>query len=447
MTPPADTAWSIRATVLQTPTAEALEVLEDVVVSVGSHGRIVSVQPATEASTTAELGLGDEMVLVPGLIDTHLHAPQWPQLGTGLDLPLDRWLFENTFPLEARFADEAYARRVWAEMVPALVAGGTTTAVYYGSIHEPATLALAEQCILTGQRAFVGRVAMDHPDGTPDFYRDEDAATSVEASARVVDAVGLVGGGAEGLVQPIITPRFIPACTDASLEGHGELAAATGVRVQTHCSEGDWQHHHVLDRCGVTDTTALDRFGLLRPHAVLAHATHLVDADRDRIIERGSGVAHCPLSNAYFANAVFPARRHIEAGLRIGLGTDVAAGATPSMFEQCQHAVTASRMLEDGVDVGRLEGRGVADSRIDIVTGFHLATVGGAELLGIDAGLLAPGRVFDAVAVDIGPESGLGIDRELDGWARIFEKVVRRVRPSAIRSVWVDGRLVWGRAR
>lgn len=438
--PTSASSWKIRATVLQTPTVDALEVLRDVVIEVRA-GRIAAVRPSTELDGV-DLDLGDDAVLVPGLIDTHLHAPQWPQLGTGLDLPLDRWLFENTFPLEARFADEAYARRVWAEMVPSLVAGGTTTAVYYGSIHEPATLALAEQCLATGQRAFVGRVAMDHPEGTPDFYRDEDATSSVEASARVVQAVTAMGGGVDGLVQPIVTPRFIPACSDASLQGHAELAQATGVRVQTHCSEGNWEHQHVLDRCGVTDTMALDGFGLLQPHTVLAHATHLLDADRDRIIEQGSGVAHCPLSNAYFANAVFPARRHIDAGLRIGLGTDVAGGATSSMFEQCQHAVTASRVLEDGVDVRRDEGRGVPDSRIDAVAAFHLATAGGADLLGIDAGVLAEGRVFDAVAIDIGPTSGLGIDREFDDWARVFEKIVRLARSAAIRSVWVNGQLV-----
>lgn len=431
--------WRIRGTILQTPSADELQVLEDHTISIADDGRIESIEPAS-AAPAADRELGPDAVLLPGLIDTHLHAPQWPQLGTGLDLPLDQWLFEYTFPLEARFADTGFARRVWSDMVPALLAAGTTTAVYYASIHEPATIALAEACVEHGQRAFVGRVAMDHPEGTPPDYRDADATTSVAASARVIDAIRALPG-APGLVEPIITPRFIPACTDESLTGHGELARATGVRIQTHCSEGDWEHHHVLDRCGMSDTSALDGFGLLADHTVLAHATHLSAADRALIVARGAGVAHCPLSNAYFANAVFPLRRALDAGVRVGLGTDVAGGSTASMFEQCEHAVTASRLLEDGVDVQQDSDRGVADSRVDITTAFHVATVGGAELLGIDAGLLAPGRVFDAVAIDL-RSATLGIFPELDSWDRTFEKIVRRTDSSSIGSVWVDGRPV-----
>lgn len=430
---------TIRGTILQTPTAGVLEVLEDMEIEVSDRGVIQTVTPAT--GRPVDLALGRDALLLPGLIDTHVHAPQWPQLGTGLDLPLDRWLFEYTFPLEARFADLAFAMRVWDSLVPALLAGGTTTAVYYGSVHEAATTALAQACVAHGQRAFVGRVAMDHPDGTPEWYRDADPAASVAASHRSVEAIRALPG-ASGLVEPVITPRFIPACTDAALAGLGELAEATGALVQTHCAESDWESGYVLERHGCTDARSLDSFGLVRDHAVLAHATHLTDDDRVTLIERGAGVAHCPLSNSYFANAVFPARRNLDAGVRIGLGTDIAGGSQASLLAQCEYAVTASRMLEDGVDVGRTEGRGVRGSRIDVATAFWLATVGGAELLGIPAGLLAPGRVFDAFAVDVGPTSSVGIRDDLDDWDRTFEKVVRGAGRGDITNVWVNGRKV-----
>jgi guanine deaminase len=419
---------TVRATIMQTPSPDRLEVLGDRLVTVADDGAIGTVRAAT-ADDIADVTLGADVVLVPGMIDTHLHAPQWPQLGTGLDLPLERWLFEHTFPLESRFVDVEYARRVWASMVPALLAQGTTTAVYHASVHEPATVALAEACIGHGQRAFVGRVAMDHPDGTPDWYRDPSAASAVEASARSVEAIRALADP-HGLVAPIITPRFIPACTDAALRGLGELAAATGTRVQTHCSESDWEHGHVLDRCGDTDAHALDRFGLVLPHTVLAHATHLTDADRSLLATRGAGVAHCPLSNTYFADRPFSARRALEAGVRVGLGTDVAGGPSPSLLAQCGHAVAAGRRLGDGGDT---------DARIDAVTAFWMATAGGAELLGIDAGLLAPGRQFDAVAVEL---AGLGIDPDLDGPDRVFEKLVRLAGPADISAVWVAGRRV-----
>lgn len=429
---------SIRATILQTPHPDRLEVLEDQLITI-EDGVIMSVEPSS--AVAADTTLPDTVVLVPGLIDTHIHAPQWPQLGTGLDLPLERWLFEYTFPLEARYADLAFARQVWDDLVPSLLRQGTTTAVYYGSVHEPATVALAEACVAHGQRAFVGRVAMDHPEGTPDWYRDESPSAAVAASHRSIEAIdGLADNG--GLVRPIITPRFIPACTDASLEGLGELADATGALVQTHCSESDWEHGYVLDRFGTTDAEALRRFGLIRTHAVLAHATHLTKDDRNLLVATGAGVSHCPLSNAYFSNAVFPARRAIEAGLRVGLGTDIAGGSEPSVLGQCSHAVTASRMLDDGVDVTLpAPHRGRAGSRIDITTAFWMATTGGAELLGIPAGLIAPGRVFDAVAIDrqrLPPRGG----QDNENFERLFEQVVRNAGGNAIQQVWVNGRAI-----
>lgn len=408
-------------------------------VTIDDEGVITTIEPAS-TTTVADVTLREGTCLLPGLIDLHVHAPQWPQLGTGLDVPLDEWLFQHTFPLEARYRDLAFAERVWASLVPELLARGTTTAVYYSSIHEPATLALAEACSRFGQRAFVGRVAMDHPDGTPDFYRDATASAGVEASARSLDAVNRLGSP---LVQGIITPRFIPACTDALLQGLGELATATGALVQSHCSENDWEHQYVLDRFGVSDSVALERFGLARDHSVLAHGCLLSDDDMALLAGVGAGVAHCPLSNVYFGNAVFPVRRAMANGLRLGLGTDIAGGAEAGLFPVCAHAVDVSRLLQDGVDQ-RLAptDRGVAASAIDVTTAFWLATVGGAEVLGIPAGRIEVGSVFDAIAVATRPagEPGVGVAVwDLDDWTRVFEKIVRLATPTDITEVWVNG--------
>lgn len=428
----------IRATILQTPDRGRLEVLEDRVVTTDRQGSIVSVLPYS-ADYQPDIDLGRSVVLLPGLIDTHLHAPQWPQLGSGLDMPLEEWLFNYTFPLEARYADHQFAQRVWDRMVPSLIGQGTTTVVYFSSIHEKATTALAKTCLRHGQRAFVGRVAMDHPVGTPDWYRDHNASEGVDASHRSIEAIRALPGN-KGLVEPIVTPRFIPACTDGILQGLGELAAATNTMTQTHCSESDWEHAYVIDRCGVTDTEALEGFGLLRDHSVLAHCNHLTEADLEIAHRTGAGVAHCPMSNSYFANAVFPLDRAIRRGLRVGLGSDVAGGSQSNLFRQCEHTVTVSRMLEDGVDFMQgAQDRGVPNSRVDIPTAFWAATAGGADLLGIPAGLLAEGFVFDAIAVDIGAGSSAQIWPELDDWPRIFEKLVRRSTPSDILRVWING--------
>jgi guanine deaminase len=430
----------VTGSIFQTPEPDRLDCRESVSVVVDPDGLIEDVHlpgPVAErakASAERSVELDDHTVLIPGMVDLHIHAPQWPQLGTGLDLPLEEWLVEHTFPLEERYADLSFARRVWADLVPALLSRGTTTAVYYATVHGPATLALAEACIEHGQRAFVGRVAMDHPQGTPESYRDASATDGIAASRESIELIRALGSD---LVHPIITPRFIPACTDDLLGGLGRLAAETGALVQTHCSESDWEHNHVLDRHGVSDASALDRFGLIRPGSVLAHADHVSAEDLDLIASRRAGIAHCPLSNIYFGNAVFPARRALAAGVNVGLGTDIAGGAEPALLSQVAAAVNVSRLLEDGVDSGvAAADRGVADSRIDVVKAFWMATLGGANVLNAPIGLLAPGRQFDAVAVST---SGLGIWPEIDDSVRIFEKLTRLAGRSDIERVWVAG--------
>ena len=439
---------TVAGTLMQTPAPDRLEVV-DAIVEVGASGAVLAVHDRStpegaaageravlSAAERAELAPGS--LLLPGLVDLHVHAPQWPQLGTGLDLPLERWLFEYTFPLEARYADAEFAASVWDDLVPTLLAHGTTTAVYHSSNHLQATTALAEACARHGQRAMVGRVAMDHPSGTTEWYRDSTATAGVDASAASIDAIGAV---ASPLVEPIITPRFIPACTDALLEGLGELAEATGVRTQTHCAESDWESGYVLDRFGTTDAAALDSFGLVCPRTVLAHSDHLTADDMALVSKRRAGVAHCPLANSYFGNAVFPVRRALCAGVGVGLGTDIAGGARPSLLGACQDAVTVSRMLEDGVDPALPpDRRGVPESRIDTVTAFWLATAGGAAVVDLPVGLIEPGRRFDAIAVRTDRGGGaIRLWEGIDDEARTFEKVVRLCTADDISHVWVDG--------
>ena len=439
---------AVAGTLMQTPAPDRIAVT-DAVVEVDDAGMVAAVHDRSTAggaaagraaldSAAERVDLAEGTLLMPGLVDLHIHAPQWPQLGTGLDLPLERWLFDYTFPLEARYADTAFAAAVWDDLVPSLLAMGTTTTVYFSSNHLEATTALARACARHGQRALVGRVAMDHPAGTPEWYRDATASAGVEASAASIEAVTAVGSPR---VEPIITPRFTPACTDALLEGLGELAAATGVRVQTHCAESDWHCDYALDRFGVSDSTALNRFGLVRPRTVLAHSDHLTANEMALVAGRGAGVAHCPLSNAYFANAVFGARQALAAGVGVGLGSDIAGGARPGLLGVCQDAVTVSRMLEDGVDpaLGATE-RGVPESRIDTVTAFWLATAGGAAVVDLPVGLIEPGRCFDAMAVRTDrPGGAIRLWAGLDDDARAFEKVVRLATADDISHVWVDG--------
>lgn len=388
--------------------------------------------------------LSSDQYLLPGLIDLHVHAPQWPQMGKALDKPLEKWLNDYTFPLEARYADVDFARRNYTELVSALLANGTTTAVYFATLHTESSVELARICLAQGQRALVGRVAMDDPSQCPDYYRDETAASAEAETRAFIRAVAELPGNTAKRVLPVITPRFIPSCTDDLLKRLGTVARETGCHVQTHCSESDWEHGYVKERLVKTDTVALRDFGLLTPKTILAHSNHIEDDDADLIKKTGAGVAHCPLSNFYFANAVFPLRAMLDRGLNVGLGTDIAGGHSPSVFDACRHAITASKALNDGVDARiKPEHRGRPGSAVSFKEAFWLATAGAGGVLELPVGKLEVGYQFDAIVIDTrAAGSDIYIHPAEDQPEDRLQKIIYNARRNNISRVWVDGKAV-----
>lgn len=446
---------TILASGFHAPERGKIDVLSDVLIEVGADGKIGSMlrpgdsgyeaakRAAAESGTLERLPAGT--YLLPGFVDTHIHAPQYPQLGAALDVPLEVWLQKHTFPLEARYADLGFARRAYGALVDDLLAAGTTTALYYATVHSDATRLLADLCLEKGQRALVGKVAMDSPDQCPDYYRDASAEESIRGTADLFQYVRGSPDNGEGRVLAVVTPRFIPSCTDEALRGLGALARELGAHVQTHCSEGDWEHRFVIDRCGATDAESLDGFGLLGRRSVLGHGTHLTDANLDLIKARGAAVSHCPLSNAYFSAAVFPLRAALEKGVHVALGTDISGGPASSIFDAMRQAIALSRVLESGVDASRApeERGGRPGSRIDFRDAFYAATAGGGVALDLPIGAFKQGYHFDAIAVDAAAEGGsIRLWDELDSGEGILQKIVYTTGRQNIAAVWVGGRQV-----
>jgi guanine deaminase len=444
----------VHGTLLHSPIPGQLEILQDAVISVAGDGRISTVwTPGTqghqEALATARtegtlVELGHNQYLLPGFVDLHIHAPQWPQMGKALHLPLNEWLQQCTFPLEARYADIVFARKSYESLVDNLLANGTTTATYFGTVHLEATKLLADIALEKGQRALVGKVAMDNIDECPDFYRDATTAAGLEGTRELIEYIQGKQNGNRPLVLPAVTPRFIPSCTDDMLDGLAKIAREYGCHVQTHCSESDWQHQYVINRHGMNDAQSLDRLGLLTDKTVLAHSNLVDEADMATIKARQSAVAHCPLSNLYFSHAVFPLRRALDFGLKVGLGTDISGGPSPSILQNCRSAISVSRALEDGVDP-RLPAadRGSPGSRIDFREAFWLATAGGAEALGLKVGRFASGYEFDALLIDTDvDDSNLLVWKDLDSPDDILQKIIYNAGRRNIRRVWVQGRQV-----
>ena len=435
------------------PERGTVDELTDALIKIGEDGAIISVLRSGGADYEAEkqaLSAEGNLVtlpagafLLPGFVDLHVHAPQYPQLGQALDVPLEVWLHQYTFPLEARYADIAFARRSYGLLVDDLLAGGTTTALYFATIHQDANRLLADICLERGQRALIGKVAMDNPDQCPDYYRDASPEAAIGGTQALIDYIHAHPDNGERLVRPVITPRFIPSCTDATLEGLGALAKSCGCHVQTHCSESDWAHGYVLERHGMTDTESLDRFGLLGRRSVLAHSNFLTRLDMETIRVRQAAVAHCPVSNAYFANAVLPLKTALEKGLHVGLGTDISGGPIGSIFDAMRGAIMVSRMLETGTDpdLPSKERSRQSNSRIDFRDAFYLATTGGGIALDLPIGRFEPGYQFDALVIDTTAETGtIRLWDDLDRGEAILQKIIYTASKPNITAVWVGGR-------
>ncbi|WP_421851224.1 guanine deaminase [Marinomonas sp.] len=382
--------------------------------------------------------------LLPGFVDLHVHAPQWAQSGTALDLPLYDWLNTYTFPIESKFSDLDFAKEVYEDVVRTLLANGTTTALYFATIHKDASLLLAEICAQKGQRGLVGKVVMDDPEQNPSFYRDADTKTALAETEAFIVAVKELAKSTKQGVYPVVTPRFIPSCTDAALKGLGELAAKYDTHIQSHCSESDWAHSHVQERFNKNDAFALNDFGLLSDKSVMAHCNFLDTDDVHLFSKTGTAVGHCPISNAYFANSVIPIVHIHSQGVDVGLGSDLSGGFSPSLFDNARQSVMSSRMLEDGVNPNiPADQRGLPSSRITINEAFYFATAGGGKSLSLPIGRLEENFTWDVQIIDSTLSSAkLPIFDANEDLNDTFQKIMYLARPENIQEVWVQGEKV-----
>lgn len=408
------------------------------VIAPGQEGYDSTLAEARNQDILCELA--DDQYILPGFIDLHIHAPQWPNAGVALDRPLNEWLDTYTFPLEAKFADADLAAKIYANLVKTLLANGTTTALYFGSVANEGNIELVKACLKYKQRGFVGKVVMDDPEQTPDYYRDPSPAAALQATKDFIQATQKLSADSQIKVTPVITPRFLPSCSDEVLTGLGRLAAEYELPVQSHCSESDWEDGYALVTHGKRDAEVLDGFGLLTDRAVMAHGTMLNDQDLQLFKQRGVGIAHCPISNVYFGNAVLPVKEVLNTEVKAGLGTDISGGFDPSIYQNIRQALMSARMLNDGVD-NRLspEDRGKRSAPLTAQNAFYLATVGGAESLHLKTGQIKEGYWADLQIVHT-KYPAFTPQRPQD----VFEKLLYQTTAAEIDTVLTQGQCVKG---
>ena len=327
-------------------------------------------------------------LVFPGLTDLHVHAPQYAFRGLNMDQELLEWLQENVFPEEARYADLAYAKRAYHRFVQDEVHSPNTRLCVFGTIHRPATELLMDLLEDSGLVALVGKVNMDRD--CPPALCEETSASMAETRKWLAESQHKYKN-----VQPILTPRFVPSCTDALLEALGGLAAETGLPVQSHLSENAGEVELVGRLCPESRFygDAYDRHGLFGSHgkAIMAHCVLSTPAETALMQARGVYIAHCPQSNINLASGIAPVRRYLDQGLRLGLGSDVAGGVHPSIL----------RAMADAIQVSKLRWR-LQDNTLQPLTvpeAFWLGTAGGGSFFG-KVGLFQPGYAFDVVVLD-----------------------------------------------
>lgn len=350
--------------------------------------------------------------------------------------------------MEASLSELPVARRVYGRCVARTLSHGTTTAAYYATISVPATNLLADLCLAAGQRAFIGRCCMDTL--SPDYYRDESPGASIAATLETIEHIKSIDPSYT-LVSPIITPRFAPSCTSELLHGLGKLQKETGLPIQTHISENPKEIQLVAELFPEAKhyTDVYDSHGLLGPKTILAHAVHMSEEERDMVKAREAKISHCPASNSAITSGAARVRWLLDAGIDVGLGTDVSGGYSPSILEAVRQALLVSRH----VAMAEKDDEETERVKLSVEEVLYLATLGGAKVVGLQdkVGAFEVGLEWDAqlVSMDVVSENGgfTGKDEgpvDIFGWESWENKIAKWVFNGDDRNtlaVWVRGRL------
>ncbi|XP_072260258.1 guanine deaminase [Pyxicephalus adspersus] len=454
----------------------AMEVFENHILGTNSAGKILFFEDAQQQTKLAQKWAFDESMIeelgkneffMPGMVDTHIHAPQYSFIGTGMERPLLEWLEHTTFPIEDTYGDLGTASNVYNSVVRRTLKNGTTTACYFATIHTDASIVLADIASHYGQRAFIGKICMDSNNTYPQYK--ESTEESIKETQRFVEALNKKK---YDRVKPIVTPRFAVTCSEKLLNELGNLAEEHQLHIQSHISESLAEIKEVLNQFPnyKNYTDVYDRNKLLTDKTVMAHGCHLSNEELHVFRERGAAISHCPNSNISLCSGFLDVRNILKHKVKLGFGTDVAGGYSISLLDTIRKAVETSKILfmekqkrqketneinklqKEKLDTDKVNVNG-KDSILEMETeykvlsieeAFQLATLGGCEALSIDhiTGNFEVGKEFDALLIN--PET---TDSPFEVFSNIPKKdMIQRFLylgdDRNIKAVYVSGRCV-----
>ncbi|XP_066567262.1 guanine deaminase [Amia ocellicauda] len=388
-----------RGTFIHSTHSAAVQVLRNAVLGLNRKGKICFIGGAHELESLSEAWhfkisdvrqLKQREFFMPGLVDTHIHAPQYRYTGTALDLPLLEWLNRYTFPVEMKYGDPKLAEDIYTKVVKRTLKNGTTTACYFATIHTDSSLLLGEIADKYGQRAQVGKVCMDTNDVVK-AYKETTADSLQETERFVIELLKRKYAH----VKPVITPRFVPSCSAKLLAQLGQMAIKYDLHIQSHISETTAEVDLVKNNfpANTSYTDVYNKHNLLTDKTVMAHGCHLTDEELEVFRSRGAAISHCPNSNISLCSGMLDVRRVLKHNVKLGLGTDVAGGYSPSMLDAIRRAVDTSKALT-------INNPGYETLTYQEI--FRLATLGGSQALCLEdtIGNFEVGKDFDAVLVN-----------------------------------------------
>lgn len=370
-----------------------------------------------------------EKLIIPGMTDLHVHAPQYTFRGIGMDEELLEWLSTYTFPEEAKYKDLEYAKKAYGYFTEDLRRCFSTRAVVFGTLHTEATIELMDQLDKTGLITYVGKVNMDRNGGQN--LQENSAEASLQATVEWLNAIS----GKYQNSKPILTPRFIPSCSDELMKGLGKLAADRGLRIQSHLSENPsevaWVKELVPEStCYANAYEMFDTLGTSAQPTIMAHCVYSDKKEMEILKNHGAFIAHCADSNMNLTSGIAPIKKFLDAGINIGLGTDVAAGSSMNMVKTMLITLQASKMYY------RLVDNSIKQLTFEEV--FYLATEGGGKYFG-KVGSFKEGYDFDAVVID---DSKMYSMRDMSVRERI-ERMCYNDADAFIKDKYVKGKKVY----
>ena len=414
----------LKGNIVHTPTKDKFECFESSYLVSKDNSILGIFQDLPEEFKNNEIHDYGDKLIIPGLIDLHVHAPQYVYCGLGLDMQLMDWLDTYAFPVENKFSDLEYARIYYEKFAESLAKNGTTRACIFSTKHVESTKLLMDILEKHKIYSYVGKVNMDM--FCPDYICGDTQKSIEDTKNWIVETRNKYKN-----VFPSITPRFIPTCSKEVLKKLGEYAEEYNLPVHTHSTEDIEEIKISLGRFNEyeSDGHIYDSFGLLSDKTVLAHFIYPTNSEINLIKKRGVTIAHCPQSNGTVRAGVPPIRQLMNMGVNVGLGSDIAGGYSVSIFRAMADAEYLSkiRWLETNKE----------DDYLSVSEAFYLGTKGGGYYFG-KVGSFEKGYQMDAVVID---DSNFGTPLDNYSLKQRIERVIHMADDRNITARYLMGEL------